>query len=202
MRTASFIHAALRLLPKDKYIRPSLFRILIVCDHPFSYQDFDLLRLILKNQNEIMWIVRWHDFLTFLLVYVTLSHCTVYEGRLTAFVLYGMRLSLNYVIYCTFMLPKSVHILLEINFNAFYTFWGYFIFFFTFHTLLEPNAFHIDNEILRFMMIVGVAVNHKCQNRIVYKCSVFIKPSLTLTCVGVLEVNLFTCNWNTCFDWS
>lgn len=48
-----------------------------------------------------------------------------------------------------FMFPKSVHILLEINFNAFYAFWGYFIFFFTFHKLLEPNAFHIDNEILR-----------------------------------------------------
>jgi len=68
------------------------------------------------------------------------------------------------------------------------------MFFFTFHKLLKPNTFHIDNEILRFMMVVGVAVNHKCQSCIVYKYCVFIKCSLTLICVGVLEVSLFTCN--------
>jgi hypothetical protein len=182
--TASFIHAALWLLPKDKYIRPTLFRILIIYDYQFSYQEFDLLQLILNNQNETMWLARWRDFLTFLLVYITLSHCTVFLWReMDCFCALWNETVLKLCDILYFMLPKSVHILLEINFNAFYAFWGCFIFFFTFHKLLEPNAFHIGNEILRFIMVVGVAVNHKCQNCIVYKCCVFIKPSLTLTCV-------------------
>lgn len=143
MPTASFIHAALWLLPKDKYIRHSLFRILIICDHPFSYQEFDLLQLILKNQNETMWLAAflWRE---------VDCVCALWNETL-----------LKLCDILCFMLPKSVHILLEINFNAFYAFWGCFIFFFTFHKLLEPNAFHIDNEILRFMMGLQLITNVK-----------------------------------------